>query len=361
MSRDKETKIFEVDTLNINMDYISEAAGVIRDGGLVVFPTETVYGLGADALNREAVRKVYEVKKRPLDNPLIVHISNMGQLDNVISRIHVGEEVYKIMERFWPGPLTLILPKSRELPYEVTAGHQVVAVRMPAHPVALNLIELSRTPIVGPSANPAGRPSPTSGEHVKKDMMGKVDVIIDAGETLYGVESTIIDLTRDPPMLLRPGAIPVEEVEKYIQKRVDVPDFARGLVKVSEAISPGMKYRHYAPITPLIVIEAGDYSNLETYCRKIQEYVRDLKSSGKKIVILASRETRELYENIDVLVLGSRSNLFEVAKNLFSTLRIIDELKVDLAVSEGFEERGLGLTIMNRLRKASGYNIIKIP
>ncbi|MCX8193204.1 MAG: L-threonylcarbamoyladenylate synthase [Nitrososphaeria archaeon] len=360
MHRVRETKVLVVDPSNLNLDHLREVAKVIREGGLVVFPTETVYGLGADAFNREAVKRVYEVKGRPADNPLIVHISNIGQLEHVAETDYLTNDIYKIIEKFWPGPLTLIIPKSRRIPYEVTAGLNVVAVRMPAHPVAINLIELCETPIVGPSANPAGKPSPTSGEHVKRDMMGKVDVIIDSGETLYGVESTIIDFTREFPVLLRPGAIPVEEVERHLQKKIVIPDSARGLIEASEALSPGMKYRHYAPDTPLIILESKDYSDLKSYSEKVLEYVKNLKRSGKKIIVLASRETRDYYGEIDILLLGSRKNLFEVARNLFSVLRIIDELDVDLAVAEGFEERGLGLTIMNRLRKASGYNIVKI-
>ncbi|MEM4637370.1 MAG: L-threonylcarbamoyladenylate synthase [Nitrososphaerota archaeon] len=356
------TKVFKVGPDHIEIRFIEEAVKVIRDGGLVVFPTETVYGLGADTFNRGAIVKIFEAKGRPLDNPLIIHIASTDQLEEVVDLKFVKLDVYRLMEKFWPGPLTFILPKAQHVPYEVTAGRNTVAVRMPAHPVALKLIELSRTPIAAPSANLSGKPSPTLPEHVIKDMMGRVDVILDSGETLYGVESTIIDLTRDPPILLRPGAVPVEEVEKYLQKKIVVPDFARGIAEAPEPLSPGMKYRHYAPNTPLIVLEAEDYSNLQGYVEKILEYISVLKSSGKKILVLASRETENLYRGLDanVLVLGSRKNLFEIAKNLFPILRSIDELGVDLAVVEGFEERGLGLTIMNRLRKASGYNIVKI-
>ncbi len=358
MSMVKPTRILEIDPSNLRIDYLVEAARVIKYGGLVIFPTETVYGLGADAMNNLAVRKIFEAKGRPLDNPLIIHISDIDQL-NILSD-NVKEEVPHLAEKFWPGPLTIILYKSEKVPREVCAGLETVAVRMPAHPVALKLIELSETPIAAPSANPAGRPSPTSGEHVKREMMGKVDVIIDSGETLYGVESTIIDITRDPPVLLRPGALPVEEIEKTIKKKVVIPEFARGLIEASEAIAPGMKYRHYAPSKPLQVIESSDYSNLQRYSLEVFKYAKRLIDNGFRVAILTSTETIQYYRKVEVLNLGSRKNLFEVARNLYRALRKIDELDIDIAVSEGFEERGLGLTIMNRLRKASGYNIIRI-
>ncbi|MCL7402248.1 MAG: threonylcarbamoyl-AMP synthase [Thaumarchaeota archaeon] len=354
----KPTRILRIDPSNPRIDYLIEAARVIKYGGLVIFPTETVYGLGADAMNNLAVRKIFEAKGRPLDNPLIVHISDINQL-NILSD-NVKEEVYQLAEKFWPGPLTVVLYRSERVPYEVCAGLETVAVRMPAHPVALKLIELSGTPIAAPSANPAGKPSPTSGEHVKRDMMGRVDVIIDSGETLYGVESTIIDITRDPPLLLRPGALPIEEIEKTIKKKIVIPEFARGLIEASEAIAPGMKYRHYAPSKPLQVIESSDYSNLERYSLGVFKHVKRLMDNGLKVVLLASSETTQYYHEVEILSLGSRKNLFEVARNLYKALRKIDELDIDIAVSEGFEEKGLGLTIMNRLRKASGYNIIRI-
>lgn len=354
----KSTRILEIDPSSPKIEYIIEAARVVKEGGLVVFPTETVYGLGADALNSVAVRKIFYVKNRPLDNPLIVHISKLEQLETLSN--DVIKEVYRLAEKFWPGPLTVIIRRSEKIPWEVSAGLETVAVRMPAHPVALKLIEFSETPIAAPSANPAGRPSPTSGEHVKRDMMGKVDVIIDSGETLYGVESTIIDVTRDPPILLRPGALPVEEIEKTINKKITIPEFARGLMEASEAIAPGMKYRHYAPFKPLIVIESQDYSDLENYSLKVFKHVKRLMDEGFKPILLSTMETIGYYHGLKTFNLGSRKNLFEVARNLYKLLRKIDELDVDIAVSEGFEEKGLGLTIMNRLRKASGYNIIRI-
>ncbi|MEM1584451.1 MAG: L-threonylcarbamoyladenylate synthase [Nitrososphaerota archaeon] len=354
----KPTKVIEIDPSSPKTEYILEAARVIKEGGLVIFPTETVYGLGADALNSLAVRKIFYVKNRPLDNPLIVHISNLDQLEILSSDL--SEDVCRLAEKFWPGPLTVIIRKSEKVPDEVSAGLETIAVRMPAHPVALKLIELSETPIAAPSANPAGRPSPTSGEHVKRDMMGKVDVIIDSGETLFGVESTIIDMTRNLPVLLRPGALPVEEVQRMLNKEIIIPESARGLIEASEAIAPGMKYRHYAPSKPLHVVETRDYGNLERYSLEVFKHVKGLIDKGVKVVLLSTVETTQYYRGVKTLNLGSRKNLFEVARNLYKLLREIDELDIDIAVSEGFEEKGLGLTIMNRLRKASGYNIITI-
>ncbi|MCX8195831.1 MAG: L-threonylcarbamoyladenylate synthase [Acidilobaceae archaeon] len=326
------------------------AAEVIRRGGLVAFPTETVYGLGADALNEAAVRRIYAVKGRPPDNPIIVHVHEIGQLELLSS--YVPEKAYRLAERLWPGPLTLLVRKSPRVPYAVTAGLETVAVRMPAHPVALKLIELS-APIAAPSANISGRPSPTRGEHVVKDLSSKIEVIIDGGETLYGVESTIIDLLSEPPVLLRPGAYPVEELERILGEKIRVPEFARGLAEAAKALAPGMKHRHYAPSTPLILVESKDYSDLEAYARA----VRRVAEGYGKVAVLATKETARFYEGLKVIELGSRKDPFSVARALFDALRRVDELGVDAAVAEGFEERGLGLAIMNRLRRASSRRV----
>ena len=354
------TKVLRVDPQNIDIDVIREAAEAIRRGGTVAFPTETVYGLGADTYNPEAVKKVFIAKRRPMDNPLIVHIRSMEQLYEVA--VKVPPEAERLARRFWPGPMTLLLWKAERVPPEVTAGRPTVAVRMPAHPVALALIRESGVPIAAPSANLAGRPSPTTGEHVVRDLYGRVDVILDAGETVYGVESTIVDLTRDPPVLLRPGGLPVEEVERELGKRVEVPQFARGLGQADVALAPGMKYRHYAPLKRLVIVE-GDYADLRAYASKVIDVVRREAAKGVRPVVLCSSETAPYYEaqGIRYVELGPRSNIFIVARNLFKTFRLIDELlDVDAAFMEGFEERGLGLAVMNRARKASGFSIIRV-
>ncbi|MEM4484268.1 MAG: L-threonylcarbamoyladenylate synthase, partial [Sulfolobales archaeon] len=214
-------KIVRVDPLNIDLEKMREAADVIIRGGLVAFPTETVYGLGCDALNRDAARRVFEVKRRPVDNPLIIHVKDFDQL-NLVAR-EIPEKAYKLIKRLWPGPLTLILPRRREIPLETTGGLDTVAVRSPAHPVALKLIELSERPIAAPSANISGRPSPTKAEHVIEDLYDSIDMIIDSGETLFGLESTIINILTSPPTLLRPGAYPVEVIEEILGERVYIP------------------------------------------------------------------------------------------------------------------------------------------
>ncbi|MEM2234532.1 MAG: L-threonylcarbamoyladenylate synthase [Desulfurococcaceae archaeon] len=353
-----ETRVVKVDPFNPSTEAIAEAAEVLRRGGLVAFPTETVYGLGALVYLRESVLRIFRVKKRPLDNPLIVHISKLSAL-SLVAR-DVPEEALIIAEKLWPGPVTLVLWKSDSIPSEVTAGLPKVAVRMPAHRVALMLIDSVNAPIAAPSANLSGRPSPTSADHVIKDFYGSIDLVIDAGETLHGVESTIVDLTVKPPLLLRPGALSVEELERVLGIEIAIPPFARGLTEASRAIAPGMKYRHYAPRAEMVLVESRSYDSLT----KIVNVVRDiaLKSmrKGVSVGILCSDETYNYYTDLGAVVrsLGSRSNLFQVAKNLFKSMRELDEAGVSFIIAEGFEERGLGLTIMNRLRKASGHNII---
>ncbi len=355
------TKIIRVDPFNPEKDLLALAAETIRRGGIVAFPTETVYGLGADTFNPEAVKKIFIAKERPLDNPLIVHISSTLQLDDLA--IDIPEEVYRLAEKFWPGPLTVVIPKNPRVPKEVTAGLPTIAIRMPAHPVALKLIELSGIPIAAPSANRAGRPSPTTAEHVIQDLYGRVDVIIDAGETLYGVESTIIDLTRKPPVLLRPGAMPIEEIEKVLNTKIVVTPSARGLLESDKALAPGMKYRHYAPEKKLVIVESDDYSDLHRYTSRVIDVIKNLMSRGLRVCAIVSRETHHLYKELGIktIIIGSRNNMFEIAKNLFKVLRDLDKMEdIDIAVCEGFDEKGLGLAIMNRLRKASGYNIVKV-
>lgn len=349
------TLILKTDPYRPDPEIIKKAAQVLLSGGTVVFPTETVYGLGAVVFNEAAVAKIFWAKMRPPDNPLIIHVSSLEMLNEVATNI--PEEAFKLIRVFWPGPLTLILPRNPRVPKIVTGGLETVAVRMPAHPVALELIKEVSQPVAAPSANLAGKPSPTRAEHVIKDLYGRVDVIIDAGDTLYGVESTIVNILTKPPSLLRPGAYPVELVEEVLSTKVHIPDFARGLTEASLALAPGMKYKHYAPETPVILVElvGGDLGLLVE--RVISIATAELNKS-RKVCIVASRETLKEYSELAlkgavVLDIGSRANLYEVAKNLFGTLRLLDELSCDVAVVEGFEEKGLGLTIMNRLRKAS--------
>lgn len=334
---------------------IDKAAGVIKRGGLVAFPTETVYGLGADAFNESACRRIFEVKRRPLDNPAIVHIANLGQLSSIAREI--PETAFRVAERAWPGPLTIVVKKASAFPSTATGGLDSVAIRMPAHPVALRLIEVSGTPIAAPSANLSGKPSPTTAQHVADDLGGSIDMILDAGEAFFGVESTIVDLTKDKPNLLRPGPFTVKEVESVLGCEVNVSSAAKGWAEAEVAIAPGMKYRHYAPKTKLVLVDVG--GDLDSV-RHSTLFVADrYKGANAKVGILSTDETASVYarEGYEVLSLGTRANLFTVAKNLYARLRELDELGLSVAVSESFEEKGIGLAIMNRLRKASSVTV----
>lgn len=357
-----ETKVWQVDPANPDPNAIREAAQVLKRGGLVAFPTETVYGLGALAYERAAVRRIFEAKGRPLDNPLIVHIARVDQLEEVARQ--VPEEAYRLMDKLWPGPLTLVLWKVERIPLEVTAGLPKVAVRMPAHKVALMLIEEAGAPIAAPSANRSGKPSPTSAEHVIGDLRGRVEGVLDAGETLYGVESTIVDVTVEPPTLLRPGALPLEVLEELLGREVQVPLFARGLGEAETAVAPGMRHRHYAPDAEMVVVEAEDYSDLSRLVPAVRAIAKQKAQEGARVCVLCTDETRSAYEDlreqgIASMSLGPRSDTFIIARNLFKSLRLVDEMGYCFVVAEGLEERGLGLAAMNRLRKAAGYKIVR--
>ncbi|RLF89470.1 threonylcarbamoyl-AMP synthase [Thermococci archaeon] len=339
-------------TIIINMrDKIDEkklrvAAKLIREGKLVAFPTETVYGLGADALNETAVRRIFEAKGRPADNPLIIHIADFSQVHELARE--VPEEAEMLAKKFWPGPLTIVLPRKDVVPKVTTGGLDTVAIRMPAHEIALKLIRLSGRPIAAPSANISGRPSPTSAEHVIDDFYGKIECIIDGGETKIGVESTVIDLTEWPPVLLRPGGLPLEEIEKVIgEVRVHPAVYGK---KVNLAKAPGMKYRHYAPNAEVIVVE-GPREKVE---EKIGELVEEFRRRGKRVGVIGSGR----YNADEFFFLGS--TVEDIARNLFKALRYMDKAGVDVVLAEGVEERGLGLAVMNRLRKAAGYKVIKV-
>ncbi len=355
-----DTKILYIDPLNPEEGLINEAINILARGGLVAFPTETVYGLGADAYNVGAVTNIFKVKGRPMDNPLIVHIDSLSRIDDVA--IDVQEYVFDLAEKVWPGPITFILKRSPNIPREVSAGLHTIAVRCPAHSVALRLIQGLDKPIAAPSANISGKPSPTNADHVIKELRGNIDAIIDSGDTFFGVESTVVNLLSDPPILLRPGPIGVEELRDILGKDVVVPDFVRGLRDADTALSPGMKHKHYTPNTNLILVELRDYNSNDAINRltsKVSDLVREYSSKGFKVALIASKETANIYnDNVIKLIIGSRINLYEVAKNLFKTLRAIDDTKVDIAIVEGFEEKNIGLAIMNRLRKASSKIIV---
>lgn len=339
------TKLFRLDALHLDPRAVEEICRDVLSGKLVVFPTETVYGLGASIYTPEAVRRIYTAKNRPMDNPLIIHISRREHLQEVAA--HIPDTAWRIVEVAWPGPLTLVLKKGRAVPPEASAGLPTAAIRMPAHPVAEKLIDCTG-PVAAPSANISGRPSPTTGHHVLVDMFGRADIIVDAGETLFGIESTIVDVSVEPPRLLRPGAMPIERITEILGVEIVVTDTSRGYTEAEKALAPGMKYRHYAPKTPLILVEGSGP-------RGLVEVVEEIRREGKRVAVIVSRENLKLYQGVAdrVVAVGSIENLFEVAKNLFIALRELDRFGVDVAVSESFPERGIGLAVMNRLRKAS--------
>lgn len=348
-----ETLILRVNPTDPEADLIRIAAEVVKRGGLVAFPTETVYGLGADAFNPESVRKIYEVKGRPLDNPIIVHISSKDMLGQVAAV--VPELAWRLISKFWPGPLTLVLKRSPSLPEATVAGLETVAVRMPRHRVALRLIEETGRPIAAPSANLSGSPSPTRPEHVIKDLHGKIDVIIDGGETEIGLESTVLSLVSEPPMILRPGGITLEQLREEIgEVKLHPAVLAEKELDNIIAQSPGMKYRHYAPKAELIVVQ-GDRLKVK---KKIRELLEKYSESGLRVGVLYTGKTG--YGVGEEISLGETGDLIEVARKLFASLRELDERGVEVILAEGVEEHGLGLAIMNRLKKASGGRIIKV-
>ena len=350
-----KTTVWRVDGVSPDSAIIQKAAEIIRNGGLVAFPTETVYGLGAGALNAEAVSALFEAKKRPLDNPPIVHVSDVAVVYRLAKT--VSSEAKALMKRFWPGPLTLILERSSVVPDVTVAGLETIAVRMPRHNVALALIKESGCPIAAPSANLAGRPSPTSANHVLADLDGRIDAILDAGSTSVGVESTVLDLTVNPPEVLRPGGTPYEVlVEFFGWVELDPAAVADRALPVEKARSPGIKHRHYSPNAEVIVVEG----ELAAVVDKIDGLTESYREEGKRLGVLCTDETIGRYASVDVLKsLGSREDLAGVARNLFRLLREFDEEGVDLIIAEGVSSEGLGLAVMNRLRKAAGYKIIK--
>ncbi len=349
-----KTLVLKVDPQNPEKEKIFEAARLIMRGGLVAFPTETVYGLGANALNAKAVLAVFKAKKRPLDNPPIVHVCCVSDVEGLVSE--VTSEALVLMKEFWPGPLTLILKRSRAVPDVTVSGLDTIAVRMPKHNVALALIRESGRPISAPSANLSGRPSPTSAGHVLCDLDGRIDAVLDGGPTLIGVESTVLDLTADPPQVLRPGGTSFEALRKVL-RNVELNPVVTSdrALPVEKARSPGVKHRHYAPDAELIVVEG----ELPAVVEKVKELVSFYERGGSKVGVLCTDETMGSYKAEVVKPIGSRSDLAEIARNLFRLLREFDLEKVDVVVAEGLPVEGLGLAVMNRLRKAAAYKIVK--
>ncbi len=350
----KGTLWIKVDPQKPQTDAIRIAASIIRKGGLVAFPTETVYGLGANALDSKAVASIFKAKERPSDNPMIVHIANKKDMYRLARS--VPRKAEKLAARFWPGPLTVILKRSTLVPDVTVAGLDTVAVRMPSNKIALSLIRVSGVPIAAPSANRAGRPSPTTAQHVVDDLAGRIDVLLDGGPTQVGVESTVIDITRRVPQILRPGGTSFEELKAALGDAVLHPaTLSEKHVGSLRARAPGMKHRHYAPEAEMILVE-GDPNRV---MRRVKELAAVSMADGKKVGILATNESISNYDGDVLRSLGSRNNMAEVARNLFRLLREFDEEKVDIIIAEGVPPKGLGLAVMNRLRRAASFKIVK--
>ena len=349
-----KTEVIKIDQNNMDTEALERAAAIIRDGGLVAFPTETVYGLGADALSAEASKKIYAAKGRPSDNPLIVHVAEFSDMEKIAQEM--PEEAKKLADAFWPGPLTMIVRKNDRVPYETTGGMDTVAVRMPNHPVALELIRRSGGYIAAPSANISGKPSPTRGEHVIHDMKGRIDMIIVDDTVDIGVESTIVDLSEDVPTILRPGYITKEMLSEVLGE-VRIDPAIMGSVKPGVVPkAPGMKYKHYAPDADLAIVE-GD---IDKVVDKINALTKEKEALGYRVGIMATQETKDRYESGVIKVVGSRKDEATVAHNLYAALREFDKQQVAYIYSEGFSENQVGQAVMNRLIKAAGHTIINV-
>ncbi len=352
-----DTIIKKIDKLQPNSEEnkrIYEKAGaILKKGGLVAFPTETVYGLGADALNREASEKIYAAKGRPSDNPLIVHITNMEDLEKIVETI--PKEAYIVAEKYWPGPLTMIFEKREIVPYETTGGLDTVAVRMPSDETAREVIRAGGGYIAAPSANTSGRPSPTMAGHVEEDLGGRIDMIVDGGAVEIGVESTILDMTVTPPMILRPGKITKEMLAGVIGEVSE----DRAIIRPDSGVAPkapGMKYRHYAPKAELSIVEGP----AELVVGAINQMAVGYISKGYKVGIIGTEETVEKYRAGVVKNIGTRSDEATIARHLYAILREFDAENMDYIFSESFSTGGIGNAIMNRLLKAAGHHVINV-
>ena len=387
-----ETKRIIIEDRNhIKDEELKEAASILRSGGLVAFPTETVYGLGGNALDEDAARKIYAAKGRPSDNPLIAHVSCVEEVAPLVKEI--PEAGRKLMEAFWPGPLTMIFPKSEKVPYGTTGGLDTVAIRMPDDPVANRLIALAGVPVAAPSANTSGRPSPTTADHVWQDMNGRIEMIIDGGPVGIGVESTIVDVSSAVPAVLRPGAITMEMLAEVLGEVSVDPAILGPLSADVRPKAPGMKYKHYAPKADLTLVEPGtgadresraeqvtgaeqkngadrntgaypetglDETQLQAMIRKVRELSREKIEAGYKVGVICTDESRDCYTDGEVRSIGARKSQPSVAHNLYALLREFDDLGVDYIFSESFPKDHLGQAIMNRLSKAAGYKIVKV-
>ena len=368
---------------------LRQAAAFLQAGGLVAFPTETVYGLGGNALLKEASKRIYAAKGRPSDNPLIVHIAELSEIEPLVSRLPQKARI--LAERFWPGPLTMVLPKAECMPYETTGGLDTVAIRMPEHPVTRELIRLSGLPVAAPSANLSGRPSPTTAAHCVCDLDGKIEAIVDGGSCSIGVESTIVDLSEEEPVLLRPGAVTLEMLQEALSGSVSLDPTLERPAESGSGLrpkAPGMKYRHYAPKAPMVIVQpapdaketdTAGAEGLETALSRVVPAARSLLKEhlekGERVGVICSDETFPYYlpegqelpaekrfsdGRIWLASLGARADAGSIARNLFALLREMDDDQVDLIIAEGFDQHALGYAIMNRMKKAAGQRLIYV-
>lgn len=336
-------------------EIIGQAAKLLQAGEVVAFPTETVYGLGANGMDAGASGKIYEAKGRPSDNPLILHIADFAQLEEIAQDI--SEDAWRLMKTFWPGPMTIILNKKEEVPKETTGGLSTVAVRMPSHPVARELILKANLPIAAPSANRSGRPSPTEAKHVLEDMDGKIPLILDGGKVGIGIESTIVDMTGEKPVILRPGYITPEMIEQVASGVSIDPAILEGpMAPDRKPKAPGMKYRHYAPMGDMTLVE-GD---LKLVVQKINELSEEKRAQGYKVGIIATKENLSFYKADVVFNLGSRYEPESLGANLYSILREMDENQVEIIYGESFGNEEFYGAIRNRILKAAGYQVLKV-
>ncbi len=345
------TLVIDANDAKNGREGIFTAARILREGGLVAFPTETVYGLGADALNGKAVARVFAAKGRPVDNPMIVHIHDTCQLESLA--VNIPPQAYLLAQRFWPGPLTLVLESSRVVPPETTGGLDTVALRLPQHPVALELLRVAAVPVAGPSANLSGRPSPTSARHVLDDMAGRIEAVLDGGPCPMGVESTVLDIRGGEPLILRPGGVTREEIAELLGTECRLHSWDEG--SAAQPPSPGLKYTHYSPRAPLYLV----IGRPDAVLARLQVLTAHYRELGKNLGLLVSSENAGRLACEHMEVLGSRHDPSAQASVLYSALRRFDEQGVDVILAEGYAETGMGLALMNRLRKAAGHRIIE--
>lgn len=348
-----KTKVVKITDIQPNPEAIYEAGQIIQNGGLVAFPTETVYGLGGDALNPTSSKKIYEAKGRPSDNPLIVHIADITDISKIA--VNIPKEAYDLATAFWPGPLTMILNKSDAVPKETTGGLDTVAIRMPVNETARDFIAAAGGFVAAPSANRSGKPSPTVAKYVIEDMYGFIDMIIDGGESTIGLESTIVDLTVNPPMVLRPGFITTWQLKEILPNIViDKTTLSNDTKEAPKA--PGMKYRHYAPKADMTIVSG----NTEDVIKYVNDKIHGAKEQGLKTGVIATDETIDLYVADSRKSLGNRTDEKSLAHNLFRILREFDDEEVDVAFAESFEGTGINQATMNRMLKAAGHKEVKL-